>query len=275
MSEMNISETPPGETVQGVQVRAKEAETTAYDGSGINLAALANPDAPKTITQVTNHAADLDSKIKAFEQRLGMLVGDFERASVEANEQVERMQTLPPEEKPKHIEAEFAARKREILDKTDDERWGKLRELIAERDRILAMEELFKSPQHILSAAGVGSPERNRFEGNLAGAGWSTVRSFMLRAVANNDPVMGAACLSAFDSLNPQDKERVGISRTAFANVLVGEAYQKAANAFKVVRLRIDEAVNFNKRLEDRRVPMQDAIRLALDKRSIKPLEKN
>ena len=145
---------------------------------------------------------------------------------------------------------ELSRFRRELCQKTDEERYAGLRDLHAAEAEVNAVAPLYGSPAHILAREGFGTEDRSRYLAQMAHSGPMEVANFARLAVNTENKTLGAAVMSKLDAMRTEDRKLAGVGRQELANVLSGQDFRKTQEAIMIVRNRLRSALNRNREFE-------------------------
>lgn len=220
-----------------------------------------------SIADLESLAGDVSGRSEKFAKRIDQLETDVATRQTEAEARWEQVTSMRKAERRQHAAKEVSKFRRGIVEKTDDERWQALRELKAEADRVSAAEAHYTSPAALLAREGLGTDERSRYMAQVANSGPAELRNFAQVAAATGNLLLAVAILNRLDTMRPDDRKAVGITRQALAKALVGADFDKAQRSITVVRNRVQAALNRNRALQNGGGSPLANIKLALDRR--------
>lgn len=228
------------------------AGLAAYDGpTGRNLSSFKT--GINSLSQLVEAAHAIDSKHGAFAKRICMLANDVEGFAAQERERWAGVSDLPKAQREALAAKEAKKFRRDIAGRTEKERYDLLRDLREASKRIESMSALFETASHILAREGLGSEERSRYLSQIAHSGPVELKNLAALAVNTNNRVLGAAVLSRLDSMPPDVRKDVGVSRQELAECLCGAEFAKAQEAITIARNRISESINLNRDFESGR----------------------
>lgn len=229
---------------------------------------------PTNVASLISFASDLDIKASAFEKKITSLSVDLGTRSERVKAEIERLTDLPKNQRTTLSQKRLNTLRRETVQASSDERYEKLRALKQADDQITIIESQYATPAHLLAREGLGTAERSRYQDQIANSGPLELRNFAAHAVSTGDKVLGSAIMAKLDSLKPQDRKLVGISRQALSEALCGEDHKKAQNAINIVKNRVRQAFVSNREFESGRKNATAKIGLAMSKsRETGPLD--
>lgn len=160
-----------------------------------------------------------------------------------------------------NAQREARAYRRRLAAGTDEERTERLKELVGIDREAIAWEPLYASPVQMLSRVGLGSPERSRYQEQLASAGPRELLNYAQWAERTGDRVLAAAVITRLDTLPTPQRP---IKATEYALRIIGEDFGQVRDAFKRIRNATQHAINVNREFERGRVDSKAKIGLAL-----------
>lgn len=220
--------------------------------------------APNNVKDVVESAHNFTMKTDALLKRLDMIENDVDGKSTEISIRWNQSEHLSKSDRENFARQETENARRDIVDRTDSERWTILRELKTEHDRIIASESLFQSPIHILATTFLGTEELSRYQSQIANCGIVALTNYANQSVAENSPILASAVLNRMDTLSPEELKNLPFTRSELGDAHCGEDYAKVVDAFTKVRKHNNVAFNRNKALQDNKANPASKIAAAL-----------
>ncbi len=196
------------------------------------------------------HSGTASPRLGSSSKRIDTLKDDVAKRAEQINADMDRLTDLPRDQRRALAAKDLSRFRRELREKTDEERYAGLRDLQAAEEDVNAVAALYVSPAHILAREGFGTEDRSRFLAQMAHSGPMEVANFARLAVNTENKVLGAAVMSKLDAMRPEDRRLAGVSRQELANVLCGQDFRKAQEAITIVRNRLRSALNRNREFE-------------------------
>lgn len=205
---------------------------------------------PKNLSALIETASNIDLRHGVFAKRMDTLKDDVAKRAEQIQADMDRLTDLPGNQRIALVAKELSRFRREVREKTDEERYGHLRDLHAAEEDVNAVAPLYSSPAHILAREGFGTEDRSRFLAQMAHSGPTEVASFAALAVNTGNKILGAAVMSKLDALPKRERELAGVSRQELANILCGDDHRKAQEAITIARNRVQSSLNLNREFE-------------------------
>lgn len=221
-------------------------------------------------------AADrAESLSQSFAARIGSLTQLVAEREAQALANAEKYSTLPGEhdqgarQMVQQVARNAAKREarefhRNLAVSSEPERIERLKALRALDSRAVQLEPLFENPVQMLGRVGLGSPERSRYQEQLAGAGPRELMNHAQWALAHGDKILAAAVLSRLDALPAGQRP---LRAADFAEQVVGDELKQVRDALRKVRTAAQHAINVNRDFERNRVDATAKIALGLARR--------
>lgn len=219
---------------------------------------------PKAPSELIQLASDTDLRYGALDKRINMLKNDVAKRAEQINADMDRLVDLPRNQRTALAAKELTRFRRELREKTDEERYSDLRGLQQAEAAVNAVAPLYDSPAHILAREGFGTEDRSRYLAQMTHSGPTEVANYAALAVNTWNKTLGAAVMSKLDAMKPEDRKLAGVSRQELANVLCGQDFKKAQEAITIVRNRVRSAFNRNREFERGKVNAKTRIGEAL-----------
>jgi len=226
------------------QVEKKKSE----DGPRSSLARFAN--GPKDPSELIQLASDTDLKYAAFDKRIDTLKHDVAKRAEQINADMERLVDLPLHQRRALATKELTRFRRDLREKTEEERYAGLRGLQAAEAAVNAVAPLFESPAHMLAREGFGTEDRSRYLAQMTHSGPTEVANYAALAVNTRNKTLGAAVMSKLDAMRSEERKLAGVSRQELADIMCGKDYERAHEAITIVRNRVRSAFNRNRAFE-------------------------
>lgn len=200
-------------------------------------------------------------------EKLGTVIADLEAGIARRGEEAAASAAaagFPPEDQ-RSAAAKLAAKARaEVVNNSEDARWGYIKEVNAASDAVALTAALFASPRAVLARAGLGTPERTHYQTQLEGSGNVEVKNMAALAMATGNKVLGAAIMSVVDRMPRRDRP---LSTSELAERLVGEETCAVQDAITKIKLAAQSAINLNREFTAGKVRPLDRVKLALNKK--------
>lgn len=224
---------------------------------------------------ILDAAEQAESLSQSFAIRIGTFVEQVAEREAQALANAEKYSKLPGEhdQGARQVVQQVArnAAKREaheyhrnLATSTEPERIERLKTLKALDSRAVQLEPLFESPVQMLGRVGLGSPERSRYQEQLASAGPRELQNHAQWALAHGDKILAAAVLSRLDALPAGQRP---LRASDFAQQVVGDELKQVREALRKVRAAAQHAINVNRDFERHRVDATAKIALGLARR--------
>lgn len=200
-------------------------------------------------------------------EKLGKVIAGLEAGIARRGEEAAASAAaagFSPEDQ-RNAAAKLAAKARaELVNNSEDARWGYIKEVNAASEAVALTATLFASPQAVLARSGLGTPERSHMQQQLEGSGTVELKNMAAFAMATNNKVLGAAIMSVVDRMPRRDRP---LSIAELADRLVGEETRAVQDAVTNIKLAAQAAINLNREFTAGKVRPLNRVKLALSKK--------
>ncbi len=220
--------------------------------------------APKTVAELTDLADQTNRLSSDFNKCLERNHAQLAKRKIEIEDAADQMRFRNKADRDKHVRRAVSDARREIVNSSEEERIGILRQLQEAERRATLAEILFPGPVPMLGAHGLGDPKRTELEAQLRNARPATLKNYANHAIANKDKMLGAALLGVIDRM-PSDKRP--FSAQQLAEQLIGDAFRQTQTAIHATKNRFQEAINADRAFRNGRNNPVAKVQEALSKR--------
>lgn len=222
----------------------------------------------KSLSDLISVASHMSVNADGFYKRIDMLKADAKSQREKITAEINGYRGMSPNQKIATIRDEVAAQRRELRDRTSEERYAALSKLKAATDSITAVKPMYRSPNVMLARERLGTPERSRMMQQMATSGISELEAFAALAINRGDKLMGACVLARLDGMSVKDRKQCTVSRDEVASLLMSVEFEKASEAIRIAENRLQLAFNSNHAFELGKDNPTQKIGLALSKQN-------